>query len=128
MLEFIESLGIDWSTVVLTILSCIGTYVVIPLAKKAKEYIESQKMNKYTEMLYNAVESTVKALYEDVVKEVKGTDEWDASKIAEIKVLAMTKIKAALSTTVYKALAEANDDFDAWVQDLINAKLYDLKK
>ena len=48
--------------------------------------------------------------------------------IEEIRQKAIDKAIASMSYEGYKILKEANSDFDAWVDSIIRAKLYDLKK
>ena len=118
----------DWET----LLTTIWTVILLPLATvigtKINALFISNKIEKYTNMLYTAAETVVKDLQDSVVKDIKGTDEWTDEKIEEIRQKAIDKAIASMSYEGYKILKEANSDFDSWVDSIIRAKLYDLKK
>lgn len=125
MSQFLST--IDWATVLQTI----WTIIIIPfftfIGKQVKSYLETKKLGKYTEMLYTAIENVVKDVQDTVVKDIKGTDAWTPEKIEEIKKIAIDKAIASMTMEGYKLLTKANVDFDAWVDSIIQAKLYDLK-
>ena len=125
MIQFLST--IDWATVLQTI----WTIIIIPfftfIGKQVKSYLETKKLGKYTEMLYTAIENVVKDVQDTVVKDIKGTDAWTPEKIEEIKKIAIDKAIASMTMEGYKLLTKANVDFDAWVDSIIQAKLYDLK-
>ena len=120
--------SLDWGT----LLTTIWTVILLPLATvigtKINAIAKANKIEKYTNMLYTAAETVVKDLQDSVVKNIKGTDEWTDEKIEEIRQKAIDKAIASMSYEGYKILKEANSDFDAWVDSIIRAKLYDLKK
>ena len=62
------------------------------------------------------------------VDNIKNTDEWTEEKIEEIRKLAINKAIASMSYEGYKILKEANSDLDSWIDSIIKAKLYDMKK
>ena len=98
------------------------------IGTKINAIAKANKIEKYTNMLYTAAETVVKDLQDSVVKDIKGTDEWTDEKIEEIRQKAIDKAIASMSYEGYKILKEANSDFDTWVDSIIRAKLYDLKK
>ena len=120
--------SLDWGT----LLTTIWTVILLPLATvigtKINAIAKANKIEKYTDMLYTAAETVVKDLQDSVVKDIKGTDEWTDEKIEEIRQKAIDKAIASMSYEGYKILKEANSDFDSWVDSIIRAKLYDLKK
>lgn len=120
--------SLDWGT----LLTTVWTVILLPLATvigtKINAIAKANKIEKYTNMLYTAAETVVKDLQDSVVKDIKGTDEWTDEKIEEIRQEAIDKAIASMSYEGYKILKEANSDFDAWVDSIIRAKLYDLKK
>ena len=125
MSQFLST--IDWATVLQTI----WTIIIIPfftfIGKQVKSYLETKKLGKYTEMLYTAIENVVKDVQDTVVKDIKGTDAWTPEKIEEIKKIAIDKAIASMTMEGYQLLTKANVDFNAWVDSIIQAKLYDLK-
>lgn len=119
--------SLDWTT----ILGVIWTAIILPIGTKIltsiNRWLEARKLDKYGQILYDEVKKAVKAVYESVVKDIKGTDEWTEDKMNEVRELAKTKILQALPTIVYKVLSEANDDFGDYLDSLIDTALYDAK-
>lgn len=118
---------VDW----LTVLSAIWTAILLPFGTKiltaVNKWLEAKKLDKYGQILYDEVQKAVKAIYESVVKDIKGTDEWTEDKQNEVRELAKTKVLQALPSLVYKVLSEANDDFYEYLDSLIDTALYDEK-
>ena len=119
--------SLDWAT----ILGVIWTAIILPIGTKiltsVNRWLEARKLDKYGQILYEEVKKAVKAVYESVVKDIKGTDEWTEDKMNEVRELAKTKILQALPTIVYKVLSEANEDFGDYLDSLIDTALYDAK-
>lgn len=117
----------DWGTVLATV----WTVVIIPLIGyfkgKIDEWAKLNKIEKYTAMLYDSVENVVKDVQESIVDDIKGTPRWTPEKIEEIKQIAIDKAISSMTYEGYKILNESNADFEAWVDSIIRAKLYDLK-
>lgn len=119
--------SLDWAT----ILGVIWTAIILPIGTKiltsVNRWLEARKLDKYGQILYDEVKKAVKAVYESVVKDIKGTDEWTEDKMNEVRELAKTKILQALPTIAYKVLSEANEDFGDYLDSLIDTALYDAK-
>lgn len=119
--------NIDW----INLLSAIWTIILVPTftwtGKQLHDWAKTKKISKYTDMLYDAVENVVKELYQTVVSNIKNTEDWTPAKQAEIKEIAKTKIIAAITTDGYNFLRAVNNDFEVWLESLIEASLYDLK-
>lgn len=113
------------------IITSIFELVLIPIATWAaaevREWAKAKKIDKYTDMLFEAVGNAVKEIYQTIVVDIKGTEEWTDEKKKEMLELAKTKATLSLSTSAYKILQEAHEDFDMWLETMIEAKLYDLK-
>lgn len=121
MSEFLTNL--DW----VTLLSAIWTVVLVPIGTQIYKWFESKKIDKYASILYDEVTKAVKSVYETSVKDIKGTEAWTDEKKNEVKDLAKTKTVQALSTSVYRCLKEANEDFEEYLDSLIGTALYDIK-
>ena len=126
MVEFLAT--VNWEP----IFSVIWTVIILPFLIWAKgkiaEWAKIRKIEKYTNMLMDSIEIVVKDIQEEIVKGIKGTDEWTEEKIAEVRQIAINKAIASMTYEGYKILSEANGDFEDWVDSIIRAKLYDLKK
>lgn len=126
MVEFLAT--VNWEP----IFSAIWTVIILPFLIWAKgkiaEWAKIRKIEKYTNMLMDSIEIVVKDIQGEIVKDIKGTDEWTEEKIAEVRQIAINKAIASMTYEGYKILSEANGDFEDWVDSIIRAKLYDLKK
>lgn len=126
MVEFLAT--VNWEP----IFSVIWTVIILPfliwVKGKIAEWAKIRKIEKYTDMLMDSIEIVVKDIQEEIVKSIKGTDEWTEEKIAEVRQIAINKAIASMTYEGYKILSEANGDFEDWVDSIIRAKLYDLKK
>ena len=69
----------------------------------------------------------VKDVYETIVKDIKGTQDWTTEKMNEVKEIAKTKAINSLTSSAYQILKTANEDFDEYLDSLIGTALYDLK-
>ena len=114
-----EFLYMVWTMFLLPVLSL--------AAKEINEWAKTKRIDKYTTLLFDAVSVAVKDVYQTVVQDIKGTDEWTDEKKAEVLELAKTKVIFSLSNSAYTLLKEVNEDFDNWVCSLIEAKLFELK-
>lgn len=119
--------SLDW----VTILGVIWTAIILPIGTKilttVNKWLEARKLDKYGQILYEEVKKAVKSVYESVVKDIKGTDDWTEEKMVEVRELAKTKILQALPMIIYKTLNEANSDFYDYLDSLIDTALYDEK-
>lgn len=119
--------SLDWTT----ILGVIWTAIILPIGTKilttVDKWLEARKLDKYGQILYEEVKKAVKSVYESVVKDIKGTDDWTEEKMVEVRELAKTKILQALPMIIYKTLNEANSDFYDYLDSLIDTALYDEK-
>jgi len=118
---------IDWAQII----SVIWTAVLVPFLVFVKNKIEDwsklHKVEKYSALLEKAIEDVVRDVQGTLVDEIKGTEEWTPEKIEEIKSIAWNKAIASMTYEGYQLLSELNEDFDTYVQTIIEAKLYDLK-
>lgn len=115
--------NIDW----MSLISTVWTIVFVPIGKAIYDWLKSKKLDKYADILYKEVKNAVKGVQESVVKDLKGTEVWDDETKHYVRELAKTKAVQALTTTAYKCLKEANDDFDIYLDSLIDSALFDIK-
>ena len=114
--------NIDW----LSLIGAVWTVVFVPIGKAIYDWLKSKKLDKYADVLYKEVKHAVKAVQESVVKDLKGTESWDEETQSYVRELAKTKAKQALATTAYNCLKEANDDFEEYLDSLIDTALFDI--
>lgn len=118
-IDIMELLSTIWTVVLVPVLSYIG--------KQAYDWLLSRKLDRYGRILYEEVVKAVKSVYETEVKDIKKTAEWTAEKQREVRELAKTKALQALSSSAYRCLRQANEDFEEYLDSLIGTALYDVK-
>lgn len=121
--NILQNIDIDW----MPLISTVWTIVFVPIGKAIYEWFKAHKLDKYADILYKEVKNAVKGVQESVVKDLKGTEGWDDETKGYVRELAKTKALQALTTTAYKCLKEANDDFDVYLDSLIDSALFDIK-
>lgn len=114
---------IDW----MTLLSAIWTIILVPIGKQLLDYLKAKKLDGYAVILYEEVVKSVKAINQSVVDDIKNSDEWTDEKKYEIKELCKTKVIQALSSIAYRTLKEANEDFEEYLDSLVESALFDIK-
>ncbi len=118
-IDWMQVISVIWTAVLLPIITYVGTQI--------SAYMKSKRLDKYTDILYDNVVNAVKDVYETIVKDIKGSDDWTEEKKNEVKEIAKTKAIQALSNSAYEILKAANGDFDKYLDGLIGTALYDLK-
>ena len=118
---------IDWIQLIQTLWTVVLLPVITYIGAEAGRYAKEKRIDKYTDILYSNILSAVKDVYETVVKDIKGTDQWTAQAQTKAKELAKAKAVSALTASAYQALKAANNDFEKYLDQLIGAALYDLK-
>lgn len=119
---------VDWANVVSVIWSIVLLPMITYIGSQLADFAKANKLDKYTDILYQNVSDAVKDIYETIVKDIKhDPGVWTAQKQEEVKELAKTKAVHALSSSALQLLKAANTDFDAYLDSLIGSVLYDLK-
>ena len=119
--------NIDWTQVIYTIWTVVLLPIITYLGTQIGNYVKAKKIDKYTDILYQNVVDAVKDVYETIVKDIKGTQDWTTEKMNEVKEIAKTKTINSLTSSAYQILKTANEDFDDYLDSLIGTALYDLK-
>ena len=119
--------NIDWTQVIYTIWTVVLLPIITYLGTQIDNYVKAKKIDKYTDILYQNVVDAVKDVYETIVKDIKGTQDWTTEKMNEVKEIAKTKTINSLTSSAYQILKTANEDFDEYLDSLIGTALYDLK-
>lgn len=119
--------NLDWNQVILTIWTVVLLPVITYIGNELKQYAEARKIDNYNEILQKSVMSVVKDVYENEVKNIKGTDAWTDEQKEKARSIAKNKIIFALPASAYNCLKSGNPDFNEYVYSLIEASLFDLK-
>lgn len=121
-------LSLDWNTALTTVWTAVLLPVLTYMAAEIQKYAREKKIDRYTGLLQMSVENAVKDVYETVVKNIKGTEEWTEEKKLEVKETAKKKAVFALSNSAYECLKTVHIDFDEYLDSLVEASLFDLKR
>ena len=127
MSELINTIGWQeivlalWTAVLLPILKCIG--------KEITEWSKSKKIDKYTDILIKNAKIAVKDVYQTVVSNIDKNDVtvWNDEVKSEIKEVAKAKTVQGLSNAAYECLKTVNNDFEQYLDSLIESSLFDIK-
>ena len=119
--------SIEWAEVIPAILSVVWTSILVPIGKQIYDELKARKLDNYAKILYDEVVNVVKSINQSIVDDIKDTDEWTDEKKSEIKNLCKTKIIQSLNSIVYKTLKEANEDFEEYLDSLIESVIFDIK-
>lgn len=118
---------INWNHVIYTLWTVVLLPIITYAGMQINSYAKAKKIDKYTDILYRNVSDAVSDVYETIVKDIKGTDEWTPEKQNEVKELAKAKAINALTMSMYQALKTAIGDFDEYLDSLIGTALYHKK-
>ena len=119
-LDYQELISVIWTVIILPIITYVGTLI--------NEWAKNKKIDKYTNILKDSILEVVKDVQSTYVEQIKGTEAWTEETKAEALELAKNKVIYALTDSAYKSLKVANQDLEKYIETLIEAKLYDLKK
>src|SRR5574344_723628 len=125
MKELLQSLY--WNAIITAVLAVIVLPSFTDITNEIPKYAKAKNLNKYTDLLHNNVVNAVKDVYETIVKDIKGTEDWTEEKQAEVKEIAKQKAIMALSNSAYECLKEANGDFEDCLDSLVGTALFDVK-
>lgn len=115
--------NIDW----IALFSAIWTIILVPIGKQIYDWFKSKKLDGYAIILYEEVVKAVKGVQQAIVDDLKGTDGWTEEAQMEVRELAKNKAIQALSSIAYRTLKEANEDFEEYLNSLVDTALFDVK-
>lgn len=119
--------NINWNEMLITVWTVVLLPVLTYIGNEIRQWAKSRKIDKYTDILEKNVVNAVKDIYETIVKDIKGTDQWTDEKKEEVKELAKQKALQGLSNSAYECLTAANNDFEEYLDSLIGTALFDIK-
>ena len=119
--------NINWNEMLITVWTVVLLPVLTYIGNEIRQWAKSRKIDKYTDILEKNVVKAVKDIYENIVKDIKGTDQWTDEKKEEVKELAKQKALQGLSNSAYECLTAANNDFEEYLDSLIGTALFDIK-
>lgn len=114
-------------TVAAALLTALGSWVLV----KVKNLVATKIKNTKTQALLlgavDVVASVVKATYQTYVQAIKGTEAWTQEAQKNALQQALRNAQVQLSTEAKDYIQANFGDVGAWVQNQIEATLYDLK-
>jgi hypothetical protein len=121
----------NWQTILIeiaaAILAALGSWVLVKVKTLVSTKIKNQKSQVLLTGAIDVVASVVKATYQTYVQAIKGTDAWTAEAQKNALQQAVEAAQKQLSTEAKEYIQANFGDVGAWVQNQIEATLYDLK-
>lgn len=114
-------------TVLSTALAALGSWVLVKVKTLVSSKIKNQKAQALVSGAIDVVASVVKATYQTYVQTIKGTDAWTVEAQKNALQQATEAAQKQLSTEAKDYIQANFGDAGAWVQNQIEATLYDLK-
>lgn len=116
------------ATVLSTALAALGSWVLVKVKTLISTKIKNQQAQALLSGAIAVVASVVKATYQTYVQAIKGSDAWTAEAQKNALQQATEAAKTQLSQEAKEYIQANFGDVGAWVQNQIEATLYDLKK
>ena len=116
------------ATVLSTALAALGSWVLVKVKTLISTKIKNQQAQTLLSGAIAVVASVVKATYQTYVQAIKGSDAWTAEAQKNALQQATEAAKTQLSQEAKEYIQANFGDVGAWVQNQIEATLYDLKK
>ncbi len=121
----------NWQTLLIeiaaAILAALGSWVLVKVKTLVSTKIKNQKSQVLLTGAIDVVASVVKATYQTYVQAIKGTDAWTAEAQKNALQQAAEAAQKQLSEEVKEYIQANFGDVGAWIQNQIEATLYDLK-
>lgn len=121
----------NWQTILIevaaAILAALGSWVLVKVKTLVSTKIKDQKSQTLLTGAIDVVASVVKATYQTYVQAIKGTDAWTTEAQKNALQQAAEAAQKQLSTEAKEYIQANFGDVGAWVQNQIEATLYDLK-
>lgn len=121
----------NWQTILIevaaAILAALGSWVLIKVKTLVSTKIKNQKTQTLLSGAVDVIAAVVKATYQTYVQAIKGSDAWTPEAQKEALRQATEAAQAQLSTEAKDYIQANFGDVGAWVQNQIEATLYDLK-
>ncbi len=121
----------NWQTLLIeiaaAILAALGSWVLVKVKTLVSTKIKNQKSQVLLTGAIDVVASVVKATYQTYVQAIKGTDAWTAEAQKNALQQAAEAAQKQLSEEAKEYIQANFGDVGAWIQNQIEATLYDLK-
>ena len=114
-------------TVAAALLTALGSWVLVKVKTLVSTKIKNQKAQALLSGIVDVIASVVKATYQTYVQAIKGTEAWTQEAKKPALQLAAEAAHAQLSTEAKDYIQANFGDVGAWLQNQIEATLYDLK-
>lgn len=105
----------------------LATWGTTVLVKWLNSKIKNKELLTFAETVLTVVNSAVKATYQSYVESLKGTDAWTKAAQEEALKMALLTAKEQLTIETLNYIKSQHGDVDAYLKNLIESILYDLK-
>lgn len=114
-------------TLAAALLTALGSWVLVKVKNLVATKIKNTKTQAFLLGAVDVVASVVKATYQTYVQAIKGTEAWTQEAQKNALQQALHNAQVQLSTEAKDYIQANFGDVGAWVQNQIEATLYDLK-
>ena len=114
-------------TLAAALLTALGSWVLVKVKNLVATKIKNTKAQALLLGAVDVVASVVKATYQTYVQAIKGTEAWTQEAQKNALQQALRNAQVQLSTEAKDYIQANFGDVGAWVQNQIEATLYDLK-
>ena len=114
-------------TLAAALLTALGSWVLVKVKNLVATKIKTTKTQALLLGAVDVVASVVKATYQTYVQAIKGTEAWTQEAQKNALQQALHNAQVQLSTEAKDYIQANFGDVGAWVQNQIEATLYDLK-
>ena len=122
----------NWNDLLISVCSIIltglATWGLAVFTTWMNEKLKDKKSAKFANEALDIVVSCVKTTYQTYVEAIKGTDLWTKEAQEKALNMALESAKSQLSTDTEAYIANTYGNTDAYIMNLIESVLYDLKK
>lgn len=105
----------------------LATWLTTVIVNWLNTKIKNKKLAELLSSIAKAVEVAVRATYQEYVENLKGTAGWTKEAQEEALKRAIAKAKEIFSDEAKKYIEENYEDIDAFIANLIESILFDLK-
>lgn len=115
----------QWMQIVLTALATgfagLVTYAFTLLNAWLKTKIKNEKLQKLIEVMSSVIETAVQSVFQTFVSQLKTDGKFDKEAQKKALEMTITKAKANITAEARAEIEEFFGDFDAWLEDQIEA-------
>jgi len=112
---------------IVTISSALATWLATALTNSLNKKAKDKRNAELQTRTFNIITDAVKQTYQEFVETLKENEKFDEDAQKEAKERTIALIKSQLTTELQEFIADNFGEVDPWINNKIEAVLYDLK-